>query len=468
MENLSGMSPAGPVPPDHGSDVRVYGMTAADPILGEFLRRTPGSAAESRKARAVLPLGVSSNFRYYDPYPLVIARGQGCHLWDVDGHRYIDYNLAQGTMVVGYAHPEIVRAVEAAAASGSMFSLPAASDRQMAELLCARFPVDQVRFTTTGSEAVMYALRLARGVTRRDAFIRFEGAYHGTYDPLLGGFRPRPEHAGPIEAPRPDYDAAGLIPGALRDTLVATYNHIDSVRRHFQDQAGRVAAVIVEPVVLNYGLCPPQPGFLEELRRLCDEHGALLIFDEVKTGIKLAHGGACEHFGIRPDIVCLAKSIGGGLPLGAFGARRELMDFIARDEVLHTGTYCGNRVSLAAGIATLGTIMTPEVYPRLHRLSARLQEGYQEVIRRHRLAAHVERVGPFGTLWLGTTPVRTYRDFLAYDDDRWMRFYLAMINAGVLPGPPGQDDVWTLSVAHDEEAIETTIRAFDRVAPSLR
>ncbi|HXH28340.1 MAG TPA: aminotransferase class III-fold pyridoxal phosphate-dependent enzyme, partial [Candidatus Polarisedimenticolia bacterium] len=202
MENPGGVLPVRPAPPAPAANVRVYGMTTADSILAEFLRRTPGSAAESRRARAVLPLGVSSNFRYYDPYPLVIARGQGCRLWDVDGHGYIDYNLAQGTMVVGYAHPEIVRAVEAAAASGSMFSLPAESDRRMAELLCARFPVDQVRFTTTGSEAVMYALRLARGVTGRDAFIRFEGAYHGTYDPLLGGFRPRPEHAGPIEAPR--------------------------------------------------------------------------------------------------------------------------------------------------------------------------------------------------------------------------------------------------------------------------
>ena len=441
---------------------------AADPIMQEFFRRTRGSATESRRARAVLPMGVSSSFRFYEPYPIVMEHGRGCHLWDVDGNRYIDYNLAQGTMVVGYAHPEIARAVKGAVATGSMFALPSRDDRTIAELLCKRFPVDQVRLTNTGSESVMYAVRLARAFTRRTRILRFEGAYHGTYDAVLGGFRSRPDKAGPADDPQPDYAAAGLIPGALEGALVAGYNDIDTVRRRFREHGKEIAAVLVEPVILNYGLCPPEPGFIEELRRLCDEHDALLIFDEVKTGIKLAWGGACEFLGIRPDLICLAKSIGGGLPLGAFGGRQEVMDLIARDEVLHTGTYCGNRASLAAGIATLSRVMTRGVYRRLNTLSRRLRKGYEQVVRRHRLEAHVAQLGPFGTLWLGRRPVKNYRDFLHYSEDRWMRFYFGMANNGVLPAPPGQDDVWTMSVAHDEKAIDQTIRAFDRVAPLLR
>ena len=443
------------------------GATRSDPIMEEFRRRTPGSLAEWRAASLVLPLGVSSNFRYSEPYPLALARGAGCHLWDVDGNEYIDYNLAQGVMIMGYGHPEIVRAVSEATAGGSIYCLPCPEERRLAGLLIDRFPIDLVRFTNTGSESVMYAVRLARAFTKRSRIVRFEGAYHGSHDAVLASYRPRMEHAGPIEAPLPDSPSEGLIPGACDGTLIATYNDIDSVRRHFRENGGAIAAVVIEPIGLNYGVCAPVDGFIEEIRRLCDEHDALLIFDEVKTGVKVAFGGACELLGIRPDIVCLAKSIGGGLPLGAFGARREIMNLISNEEVLHSGTFNGNPVSVAAGIATLKTILTRETYAQLDAVSIRLAQGFEEVIERRGLRAHISRVGPHGTLWFGPAPIRNYRDFLRCDYDLWLRFYYAMSNRGVLFGPPGQDDQWTISVAHTEREIEATIRAFDEVAPSL-
>ncbi len=435
--------------------------------MQEFRRRTPGSKAEWLAAKAVLPLGVSSNFRYSEPYPIAMARGQGSHLWDVDGNEYIDYNLAQGVMITGYGHPEIVRAATAAAAGGSVYCLPCPDERRLARLLVDRFPVDQIRFTNTGSEAVMYAIRMARAFTGRPRILRFEGAYHGNHDAVLASYRPRIDRAGPAGAPLPDAPSEGLVPGAIEETLIACYNDVESVRRRFREHPKAIAAVLVEPVGLNYGVCAPEAGFMEEIRRLCDANGSLLIFDEVKTGVKVARGGACELLGIEPDIVCLAKSIGGGFPIGAFGARRAIMDLITEERVLHAGTFTGNPVSVAAGIATLEKILTPDAYARLNGLSALLREGCEDVISRRGLPAHVTTVGPHGTVWFGPAPVRHYRDFLRCDYDRWMRYYYAMSNRGILPGPPGQDDQWTISVAHSERDIEATVRAFDEVAPLI-
>jgi len=343
--------------------------------------------------------------------------------------------------------------------------MPHEMERELAEEIIKRYPVENVRFSNSGTEATMHAIRLARGYTGRDKIIKFEGCYHGVHDSAMVSVKPKPEKWGSASEPNQVPSSAGL--SGWQNTLVATFNDLQSVERVFEKNKGQVAALILEPVPMNIGVVMPQAGFLEGLRTLCTKHGALLIFDEVKTGAKLGRGGACEYFNIKPDMVCLAKSIGGGFPLAAYGASREVMDAIAQGKVFHAGTYNTNPLVMAAGLATLREVLTPENYQHINRLSKRLVEGCSAVIKKSGLTAYAIGVVSNGAIMFYPKEVKNHRDWAAIDIDLWRHYWFAMVNRGVMPQPHYWDEQWTISVAHTEAEIDRHIQTFAEVAPDL-
>lgn len=432
-----------------------------------YQKHTPRSAEALKRAAPRLPLGVGSNFRTYEPHAIFVRDAQGGRIHDLDGNEYIDHNLCFGALMAGHCHPAVVRAVEERLRLGTMFGMPHTLEVELAEEICARFPIEMVRFGSSGTEATMHAIRLARGVTGRDRIIKMEGAYHGVHDTAMVSVKPKAEQFGDVAAPNQVPASAGIPAATVEQTLVATFNDLGSVERLFQKYPKQVAAVIVEPIMMNVGICMPTPGFLQGLRDACTRHGALLIFDEVKTGAKLARGGACEYFQVRPDIVCLAKSIGGGFPLAAFGASRELMDAISRFKVFHAGTYATNPLVMAAGLAVFRQVLTPEAYDHVSRLNRRLLEGYQKTIQKAGLCAYSLGAGANGALMLYPQEVRNYRDWVTIDIDLWRHYWFGMVNRGVLPQPYWWDEQWTVSVAHTDADVDRHLDAFADLAPEL-
>src|SRR5438270_4582018 len=357
--------------------------------LKTFERRTPKSAEAHKKNLKRIPLGVASNYRAYDPYPIFVKEGQGSHFRDLDGNDYIDHNLCFGALMAGHCHPAVMKAVQGRLTTGTMFGMPHDMEWQLAEEICQRFPVEMVRFGSSGTEATMHAIRLARAATGRDKVIKFEGAYHGLHDTALVSVKPHDPEYGDINAPNSVPGGLGVPKASIENVPVATFNDLASVEHRFKQFPGEIAAIILEPILMNVGLCMPQPGFLKGLRDLASKNGALLIFDEVKTGAKLAWGGASDYFGVKPDMICLAKSIGGGMPLGAFGASKKVMGLISDHKVFHGGTYNTNRAAMAAGLATLREVLTRENYEHVGKLSEKLTEGYRKIVAKAGLKAYI-------------------------------------------------------------------------------
>ena len=432
-----------------------------------YARRTPRSALALKKAAPRLPLGVGSNFRTYEPHPIFVRDGHGGKIRDLDGNEYIDHNLCFGALMAGHCHPAVVRAVEERLRLGTMFGMPHDLEIELAEEICARFPVEMVRFGSSGTEVTMHAIRLARGVTGRDRIIKMEGGYHGVHDSVMVSVKPKADQYGSAAAPNQVPSSAGVPAATVQHTLVGVFNDLDSTGRLFAKYPNEIAAVIVEPIMMNVGICMPEKGYLQGLRELCTKHGAYLIFDEVKTGAKLARGGACEYFQIKPDIVCLAKSIGGGFPLAAFGASRKLMDAITQFKVFHAGTYGTNPLVMAAGLATLREVFTPAAYEHLTRLNQRLVDGHQKTIEKTGLVAYAIGAGANGALMLYPKEVRNYRDWTAIDVDLWRHYWFGMVNRGVLPQPHWWDEQWTVSVAHTDVDVDRHLEAFADLAPAL-
>ncbi len=432
-----------------------------------FERRTPRSRTAHQRALRSLPLGVGSNFRIYDPYPIFVADGLAARIHDLDGNEYLDFNLCFGALMAGHCHPAVVRAVEGRLKTGTMFGMPHELEADLAEEICARFPVEQVRFANSGTEATMHAIRLARGTTGRDKIIKMEGCYHGVHDSVMVSVKPKPPQYGDPGAPTPVPSSAGVPAGTTANTLVAPFDNLSAVEHLFEQNTNDVAALILEPVPMNIGICMPEEGYLQGLRELCTRHKALLIFDEVKTGAKLARGGACEYFNVKPDMVCLAKSIGGGFPLAAYGASKTVMDAIAEHKVFHAGTYNTNPLVMAAGLATFREVLTPAAYQHINRLNKRLVDGHTEIIRQSGLTAYCIGAGANGALMLYPRPLRNYRDWMSIDVDLWKHYWFAMVNRGVLPQAHWWDEQWTISVAHTNADIERHLEAFAEVAPAL-
>jgi glutamate-1-semialdehyde 2,1-aminomutase len=435
--------------------------------LERYRERTRRSRALQERGLRTMPLGVESNFRFYDPYPVFIDRGRGARVWDADDNEYQDYALSFGALMVGHAHPAVVAAIERQAARGIMFGMPNAAMIDLAEALTARHRIDRIRFTNSGTEATMHAMRVARGLTGRERILKFEGGYHGAHDYALVALKPKPGTSGDASAPLSVPASKGIPASSAALTLAATFNDPDSVRHAFARHTGEIAALIVEPVMMNIGVCQPEPGFLEALRRICSDEGALLIFDEVKTGSKLAPGGAAEFYGVEPDLVTIAKSFGGGASIGAFGGRAEVMNAIASFSVFHAGTYNANPLAVAAALAAVREVLTPDVYPRVRTLNQRLIDGCNDVIARTGLRAHATGVGANGCIYFMTRPVRNYRDFLEVDRDLFWRYFMGMMNLGVIPGGQYYDEQWTISAVHTEADIDAHVAAFATVAAEL-
>jgi glutamate-1-semialdehyde 2,1-aminomutase len=435
--------------------------------LDTFEKRTPKSAEAHKKNLRRLPLGVASNYRAYDPYPIFVKEGSGSKFRDVDGNEYIDHNLCFGALMAGHCHPAVMKAVNARLSTGTMFGMPHDMEWELAEEICARFPVEMVRFGSSGTEATMHSVRLARAATGRDKIVKFEGGYHGLHDSALVSVKPKAEEFGDIHSPNSVPGGLGVPKAAIDNVTIATFNDLESVEQRFRQFPGQIAAIILEPIMMNVGLCLPEPGFLEGLRHICDREGALLIFDEVKTGAKLGWGGASEYFGVRPDMICLAKSIGGGLPLAAFGTHKRVMDLISQHKVFHGGTYNTNPVSMAAGLATFREVLTRDNYSHVDKLSEMLTDGYRKTVAKAGLQAYIASAGANGALMLYAKEIRNYRDWINIDIDLWRHYWFGMVNRGVMAQPYWWDEQWTISVQHTEPDIKAHLAAFEDVAPAL-
>ncbi len=442
---------------------------ALEKELATFERRTPKSAEAHKKNLKRIPLGVASNYRAYDPYPIFVQEGKGGRFRDLDGNEYIDHNLCFGALMAGHCHPAVMKAVEKRLSTGTMFGMPHNMEWELAEEICTRFPVEMCRFGNSGTEVTMHTIRLARAATARDKIIKFEGGYHGLHDAALVSVKPHPpaDDFGDIKNPKPVSGGKGVPAASIDNVKIATFNDLETVERRFRENPNQIAAIILEPIMMNVGLCMPQKGFLEGLRKLCDKYGALLIFDEVKTGAKLGWAGASEYFGVTPDMICLAKSIGGGFPLAAFGAHKRVMQLISDHKVFHGGTYNTNPVSMAAGLAVFREVLTRESYAHTDKLSHKLTEGYRRIVAKSGLQAYIASAGVNGALMLYPAEIKNYRDWLAIDIDLWRHYWFAMVNRGVMPQPYWWDEQWTISVQHTEADIDQHLAAFADIADSL-
>jgi glutamate-1-semialdehyde 2,1-aminomutase len=421
--------------------------------------KTERSSKLYAQAAQVMPGGVSSPvraFRGVGGDPLFIARGEGPYLYDVDGNRYVDYVMSWGPLILGHAHPAVVEAIQQQATCGTSYGAPTELEIQLATLVIDLMPsVEMVRFVNSGTEATMSALRLARAYTGRHKIVKFEGCYHGHADMLL-------VQAGSGVATLGLPDSPGVPPGATQDTLTAPYNDLDAVQALFEQFPDEIAAVIVEPVAGNMGVVPPLAGFLQGLRDLTERHHAVLIFDEVMTGFRAALGGAQEKYGVMPDLTAFGKVIGGGLPVGAYGGRKTIMEHVApAGSMYQAGTLSGNPLAMAAGLATLRAITEPGVFDRIVDVA----RVVREMIERHASAAGIpvqtSQVGTMFGLFFNDQPVTSYAAVKRSDTQRYARFFHAMLARGVYFAPSAFEAAFT-ALPHDGPALDQTVTAIEQ------
>lgn len=419
-----------------------------------------------KQAQKYIPGGVNSPVRAFKSVggtPLFIERAEGAYIFDVDGKRYIDYVGSWGPMVAGHAHPDVIEAVQLAASRGLSYGAPTEIEVLIAERICGIMPsLDMIRMVNSGTEATMSAIRLARGYTGRDKIIKFEGGYHGHGDSLL-------VKAGSGALTFGEPNSPG-VPAALAElTLTLEYNNADQVREVFAEMGNEIACIIVEPVAGNMNCIPPVDGFLETLRTVCDEHGAVLIFDEVMTGFRVDLGGAQAVYGIRPDLTTLGKVIGGGMPVGAFGGRREIMEQLSPSgPVYQAGTLSGNPVAMAAGMATLDIITQPDFYDQLTAKTTAFLDGIQAVADHNGISLTSNQVGGmFGLFFTDAEKVENYSQVMACDGERFNRFFHGMLERGVNLAPSAFEAGF-LSAAHTDDDIQATVQAANEVFASLQ
>ncbi|HYN75359.1 MAG TPA: aspartate aminotransferase family protein [Candidatus Limnocylindria bacterium] len=451
------------VVPEHTSPLdqgRVASLLAAE--WERFEAQTPESGAHHARALGSLPLGVPSSFQHWDPYPVAITSAKGAWLTDVDGRQVLDLSMGFGAMLVGHLNPAVVAAVGKALETGTLFVTPSPSATDAAERFQRRFGLDQLRFANSGTEATMYALRAARAVTGRKAIIKIEGGYHGGYDPLQVSVKPEVAEAGPEAAPTP-VTPFEVEAGTVH---VVPYNDLARLEQLFAEHGSEVACVFMEPVLENIGIVVPDQGYLAGVRALCDANGALLVFDEVKTGLTAGYAGASQRLGVTPDLVCLAKSIGGGLPLAAFGGRAEVMACLTDGRMPHFGTYNGNPLVVAAAVA-IDEIATVEALAAAEQLNVDALGAMNAIIDEHDLPAHTVGFGVKGAVTWSSTPVRNYRDYKRTDFTAAELSWLWGVNRGILT-PPGLDEQWLVSLAHTRDDMDLLVSDFRELAEALR
>ncbi len=414
------------------------------------------SGAMLAKAVQLIPGGVNSPVRAcrsVGAEPLFIAKAQGCYLWDVDGVRYVDYIGSWGPMILGHGHPAVLDAIRSTLEKGTSFGAPTELEIELARLIVeAVDSVEMVRMVNSGTEATMSAIRLARAATGRDMIIKFDGCYHGHGDSLL-------VDAGSGVATLAIPGSPGVPEDFVKHTLSVPYNDAETLASTMQRYGQKVACIIVEPVAGNMGLVPPRPGFLESLRSICDQYGAILIFDEVMTGFRVARGGAQALYGIRPDLTCFGKIIGGGLPVGAYGGRRDLMEQVApQGPVYQAGTLSGNPLAMAAGVATLKELARPGFYEKLETRSRQLLDGLLAAAEKAGIQVWADRVGSMLGLYFTAGPVNDFNDAKKSDLDMFARYYKAMRHRGIYLAP-SQFEALFVSAAHDQQAVDQTVAA---------
>jgi len=427
-----------------------------------FTKQTGKSAEESKRSFKSLPLGVTSSFQHWDPYPISIVSAKGAWMTDVDGRELLDLSMGFGAMLAGHLNPTVVEEVKSSLETGMLFVTPSPISTDAAERICRRFAIDQVRFTNSGTESTMYAVRTARAATGKDGIVKVEGGYHGSYDPFVVSAKPPVDEIGDASNPIA-HVPAGIVPG---DIYVVSYNDADSLERIFEKNASKIACFIVEPVMENLGIVLPDAGYLERVRELCDEYNVVLIFDEVKTGLTAGHQGAAQRLGVIPDLITLAKSIGGGLTLAAFGGKKKYMDFVTNGKMAHFGTFNGNPLAMA-GVRAVDRICTKETLAVAEAFNQQALDRINEIIDEYQLPAHTVGFGVKGCITWSTTPLRNYRDYKATDFAIAELSWLFSLNRGIIT-PPGLDEQWLISLAHGQKEVDLLVEDFRAFAQALR
>ncbi|HYS99513.1 MAG TPA: aspartate aminotransferase family protein [Thermoplasmata archaeon] len=435
--------------------------------LQTFQRRTRKSARAWEAAKRHIPSGVNSNYRLVDPHPLFVRKAKGSRVWDVDGNEYIDFNMAFGALVAGHSHPILAKAMRERVSNGTIFGYESADAGPLAEHICKRFAVDRLKFSMSGLDATLFSVRLARAVTGRKRILKFEGCYHGSHDALMVSIKPRKEVSGDPKRPNPVPSSKGLLKELVETAVIAPFNDLASTEALATEHADDIAGIILEPVPMNMGYVQPKPGFLEGLRALADEIGAVLIFDEVKTCGKW-YGGAEEAFGVTPDVKVFGKAIGGGFPVAAVGGKASIMDQVIPGQIAHAGTFNANPLSMSAGLVTMTKILTRSGMQYAQRMGNALAKGYTDIVRDHRLTMRIQAGGISGTVHFTRHEVTDWRSFQDVDVGRWWGYNTAMMNRGVIPMATGPDEQWTMSVAHTKADVQAHLDAFEEVAETLK
>jgi glutamate-1-semialdehyde 2,1-aminomutase len=425
----------------------------------------PRSAEMTEVAKANLAGGVTSNWQISDPHPIWLASGRGSRVLDVDGNEYVDFHGGYGAMLAGHAHPAIVKAVNDRLQKGTHFAQPVEDAMAVAQELAARYGLPLWRFGNSGTEATMDAVHLMRALTGRDVIVKFEGAYHGHHDSVQVSTWVE-EGLGSYHRPRSVAGSPGIPDAIVQLTKVAPFNDLEAVEEIFAEVP--VAGVIVEPVLMNCGIVAPEPGFLEGLRALTRANGALLTFDEVKTGLTIGRGGATVRFGVTPDLVCLAKSLGGGLPVAAIGGTEEVMSLIVDEVYDQVGTFNGNPLGMAAARAMLTQVLVPDTYTHLGQVIYRMGEQVRKLVQQYELAAYVSDLGAKGSITYSPTPIKNYRQFLKVDGRYSLAAWLTQFNRGVFLPPWTKGEQWLVSVQHTDEDVDRYLETFEEFARMMR
>jgi glutamate-1-semialdehyde 2,1-aminomutase len=443
------------------NESRVKKLTAEE--WKKFRSQTPASAEHNKQASKSLPLGVTSSFQHWDPYPLSIVSAKGAYFKDVDGQKLLDLSMGFGAMLVGHLNKDVMRAVKKAMRyTGTLFVTPTPIATEAAERFQKRFDLDMIRFTNSGTESTMYAIRAARAATGKNAIIKVEGGYHGGYDPLLVSVKAPLAKIGSAKTPKPFYppEAEG------GEVFVVGYNDIERLEAILKKDSKKIACFMIEPVVENLSIILPDEGYLKKVRELCDKYKVALIFDEVKTGLTAGVAGAAARVGVKPDLITLAKSIGGGLPLAAFGGKKEFMQTVVDGTMPHFGTYNGNPLVVAAAIA-VDEIATEAKLAAAEKINFDTLDMMDAIIDEYALPAHTVGFGVKGAVIWSPTPVRNYRDFKATDFEVAELSWLWGINRGVVT-PPGLDEQWLVSFAHTQKDMNKLVESFRELAKALR
>jgi glutamate-1-semialdehyde 2,1-aminomutase len=427
-----------------------------------FTKNTKGSAAESERAFTSLPLGVTSSFQHWDPYPISIASADGAWMTDVDGRKLLDLSMGFGAMLAGHLNPIVVEEIQTSLRQGMLFVTPSPISTDAAERICKRFGIDQVRFTNSGTESTMYAVRVARSATGKMGILKIEGGYHGSYDPFVVSSKPPLDKIGNPDKPKAYIDS-NLVPG---DIYVVPFNNLEALEKMFKKNSKKIACFIVEPVLENLAIILPDVGYLEGVRALCDKYDVVLIFDEVKTGLTAGPKGAAARLGVKPDLITLAKSIGGGLPLAAFGGKKKYMDYVTNGKMAHFGTFNGNPLAMA-GIRAIDRICTDEAMAKAEAFNMQALDRISAIIDEFELPAHTVGFGVKGCVTWSTTAVRNYRDYKATDFGIAEAHWLFSLNRGIIT-PPGLDEQWLISLAHGQAEIDLLVEDFREFAIALR